>query len=78
MNSMRRQFHVIDFWIPPSKLAPGSKRCPQARYAGPAIDFRSSIDKKVLLGLVKGDTFIFGSFGSHPHFQLQAKKMFTG
>ena len=72
MNTMRRQFHVIDFYIPPSKPAPGSKRRPQAR--GPAIDFRASIDKKVLLGIVKGDTSMFQSFGSHPHRQLQALK----
>ena len=59
MNSMRKQFHVIYFKIPPSKLAPGSKRCPRAKSGGPAIDFRALIDKKVLLGIVKGDTSMF-------------------
>ena len=71
---MRRQFYVIDFWIPPLKPAPGSKRGPWGRSGGPAINFRASFDKKVLLGIVRGDTYKFRSFGSHPHFQLQALK----
>ena len=74
MNGLRRHFCVTDFWIPPSKPAPGSKRCLQGRSGGSDIAFRASIDKKVLLGIVKGDTFMFRSFGSHPHCQLQALK----
>ena len=38
---------------PTLKTSYRSKRCSQSRSVGPAIDFRASIDKKVLLGLVK-------------------------
>ena len=41
------------------KPAPGSKMCLHGRSGGSAIAFRASIDKKVLLGIVKGDTFMF-------------------
>ena len=35
----------------------------------------TSIDKKVLLRIVKGDTSMFRSFSSHPHRKLQALKI---
>ena len=61
---MRRQFYVIDFWIPPSKPAPGSKRCLRGSSGGSAIDFRTSINSKIFFGKVMNsgiveDTYIF-------------------
>ena len=74
MNSKRRHFYVIDFWIPPSKPAPGSERPPWGRSGGSSFGFRASFDKKVFLGKSKRRHFHVLIFCSHPHFQLNALK----
>ena len=63
-----------DFWIPPPQPAPASQRCAQSRSGSPAIDFRVSFAKEVLLRMIRGDIDILEIFGSHPHSRLQAQK----
>ena len=74
MNSKRRHFYVIDFWIPPSKPAPGSERPPMGRSGGSSIGFRASFDKKVFLGKSKRRQFHVLIFWLIPTLPLKALK----
>ena len=40
------------FFLPPTYPPPGSKRSSKSKSGGPAVDFRASIVKKVLLEIV--------------------------
>ena len=51
------------FGLTPSRLAPGSKKCPQARSGGSGIDFGAYFCKEVLSGIVSSkDEFSCSEF----------------
>ena len=62
------------FGLTPSRLAPGSKKCPQARSGGSGTDFRASFDKKVFLGKSKRRQFHVLIFWLTPTLLLKALK----
>ena len=74
MNSKRRHFYVIHFWIPPSKPAPDSERRSYGRSRGSAFSFGASFDKKVFLGKSKKRQFHVLIFWLTPTLSLKALK----
>ena len=57
-------FHVMNFWLQPSVLAPlQAQNGPKAKTGVSSIDFRVPFGKEVLLRMALGDIFMLRIFG---------------
>ena len=58
-------FHVMNFWLQPSVLAPlQAQNGPKAKTGVLSIDFRVPFGKEVLLRMALGDIFMLRIFGT--------------